>query len=147
MSELVSGGELFQRIEKFSHKLIQLYVAEIAIALGNVLSFFLFITKFVVSHFAYFRKEIFLGQTYLFIYQLFIYLFNLDFLHNAGVIYRDLKPENILLDDNLHIKLTDFGLSKWLKIGQRTRTICGTLQYMGRNYLNIVINPVSKRKK
>lgn len=57
---------------------------------------------------------------------------NLDFLHNAGVIYRDLKPENILLDDNLHIKLTDFGLSKWLKIGQRTKTICGTLQYMGR---------------
>lgn len=55
-----------------------------------------------------------------------------DFLHNAGVIYRDLKPENILLDDNLHIKLIDFGLSKWLKIGQRTNTICGTLQYMGR---------------
>lgn len=55
-----------------------------------------------------------------------------DFLHNAGVIYRDLKPENILLDADYHIKLTDFGLSKWLKIGSRTNTICGTLQYMGK---------------
>lgn len=54
-----------------------------------------------------------------------------DFLHNAGVIYRDLKPENILLDNHFHIKLIDFGLSKFLKIGKRTHTICGTLRYMG----------------
>lgn len=55
----------------------------------------------------------------------------LDFLHNAGVIYRDLKAENILLDNHLHIKLTDFGLSKFLKLGKRTQTLCGTVQYMG----------------
>lgn len=54
----------------------------------------------------------------------------LDFLHNAGVIYRDLKPENILLDSDGHTILIDFGLSKWLKYGQRTTTLCGTLQYM-----------------
>lgn len=30
-----------------------------------------------------------------------------------------------------HIQLTDFGLAKWLNRGERTRTICGTLQYMG----------------
>lgn len=35
VSELVEGGELFDRIHKFSHKLVQLYVAEIAVALGN----------------------------------------------------------------------------------------------------------------
>lgn len=35
VSELVDGGELFDRIGKFSHKLIQLYVAEIAVALGK----------------------------------------------------------------------------------------------------------------
>lgn len=54
-----------------------------------------------------------------------------DFLHNAGVIYRDLKPENILLDSDYHIQLVDFGLSKWLSLGARTTTLCGTLKYMG----------------
>lgn len=54
-----------------------------------------------------------------------------DFLHNAGIIYRDAKPENILLTETYHIKLTDFGLSKWLKLGTTTKTMCGTFQYMG----------------
>ena len=37
----------------------------------------------------------------------------LEYLHSEiGVIYRDLKPENILLDEDGHIRLTDFGLSK-----------------------------------
>ena len=55
----------------------------------------------------------------------------LDFLHNAGVIYRDLKLENILLDSDGHCQLIDFGLAKWLRYGDRTTTICGTLQYIG----------------
>ena len=32
-----------------------------------------------------------------------------------------------------HIQLTDFGLAKWLARGEKTRTVCGTLQYMGKN--------------
>ncbi|XP_067640585.1 serine/threonine-protein kinase S6KL-like isoform X2 [Eurosta solidaginis] len=54
----------------------------------------------------------------------------IDFLHNAGVIYRDVKPENILVTADFHLKLTDFGLSKWLRLGATTRTMCGTFQYM-----------------
>lgn len=36
----------------------------------------------------------------------------LECLHENNIIYRDLKPENILLDNEGHVKLTDFGLSK-----------------------------------
>lgn len=32
------------------------------------------------------------------------------FLHNSDVVHRDLKSYNILVDDNLNIKLCDFGL-------------------------------------
>uniref|UniRef100_A0A2M4CG22 Putative serine/threonine-protein kinase n=1 Tax=Anopheles darlingi TaxID=43151 RepID=A0A2M4CG22_ANODA len=60
----------------------------------------------------------------------------LDFLHNAGIIYRDLKSENLLLDDRFHLKLIDFGLSRWLSVGSYTRTFCGTVQYMGKLYIH-----------
>jgi len=37
----------------------------------------------------------------------------LEALHNFDIIHRDLKPENILVTADGHLKITDFGFSKW----------------------------------
>ena len=36
----------------------------------------------------------------------------MEYLHEHGITHRDLKPDNILLDQFLHPKICDFGLSK-----------------------------------
>ena len=40
----------------------------------------------------------------------------LDYIHEAGVIHRDIKPENILIDQDMNIKLIDFGFATSMNI-------------------------------
>lgn len=46
----------------------------------------------------------------------------IDYMHSRGVIHRDLKPENVLLDDQMHVKITDFGTAKILDMKKANGT-------------------------
>ena len=62
------------------------------------------------------------------------------YLHQQqNVIYRDLKPENILLTREGHVKLCDFGLSKFGKLGM---SFCGTPEYIAPEIINSKLNKV-----
>jgi len=64
----------------------------------------------------YFMKQILLGCQYL---------------HENQIIHRDLKLGNIFLNDDLEIKLGDFGLATMVEYdGEKKRTLCGTPNYI-----------------
>ncbi|CDW79087.1 camp-dependent protein kinase catalytic [Stylonychia lemnae] len=55
----------------------------------------------------------------------------LEYLHSQGIFYRDLKPENILLDQEGHVKLADFGISRInFQEKDRSTSFCGSPEYM-----------------
>eukprot|EP01063_Lacrimia_lanifica_P036539 TRINITY_DN7286_c0_g2_i1.p1 TRINITY_DN7286_c0_g2~~TRINITY_DN7286_c0_g2_i1.p1 ORF type:complete len:663 (+),score=227.64 TRINITY_DN7286_c0_g2_i1:77-1990(+) len=52
-----------------------------------------------------------------------------EYCHFYQVAHRDLKPENLLLDQNLNIKIADFGLSNLMQDGDFLKTSCGSPNY------------------
>jgi len=71
-------------------------------------------------------------QAYKWIYELTQAVY---FLHHCyyPIMHRDLKPSNILLNEDFHIKLTDFGLSRTIKKKHdkyKMSGCTGTLRYM-----------------
>ncbi|EGC37076.1 hypothetical protein DICPUDRAFT_150403 [Dictyostelium purpureum] len=58
----------------------------------------------------------------------------ISYLHSKGIAHRDLKPENILFEsfgeDYLKIKITDFGLARFIHEGELAKTLCGSPLYV-----------------
>lgn len=52
-----------------------------------------------------------------------------EYCHRHKIVHRDLKPENLLLDDHLHVKIADFGLSNIMTDGNFLKTSCGSPNY------------------
>ncbi|KAL1005254.1 hypothetical protein UPYG_G00056700 [Umbra pygmaea] len=54
-----------------------------------------------------------------------------NYLHNNRVIHRDLKLGNIFLNDDMDVKIGDFGLATRIEFdGERKKTLCGTPNYI-----------------
>lgn len=59
------------------------------------------------------------------------------YLHSNRIIHRDLKLGNIFLNDDLEVKIGDFGLAAQIEFdGERKRTLCGTPNYIAPEILN-----------
>ncbi|EAY01731.1 CAMK family protein kinase [Trichomonas vaginalis G3] len=53
----------------------------------------------------------------------------LKYVHSLGIAHRDLKPENLLLDANNNLKISDFGLSRYVDTNGLVNTPCGSPCY------------------
>lgn len=62
----------------------------------------------------------------------------LHFLHSKNIVHRDLKMENFMIDEDLHVKLGDFGLAKKIQQDEGPSSPVGTQRYMPpENYENM----------
>ena len=58
-------------------------------------------------------------------------LFAIEYCHNCGIVHRDVKMDNFLIDfgedDEIIVKLSDFGMACQYKLGIPLRQKCGSI--------------------
>uniref|UniRef100_A0A1I7TKM6 Serine/threonine-protein kinase PLK n=1 Tax=Caenorhabditis tropicalis TaxID=1561998 RepID=A0A1I7TKM6_9PELO len=58
------------------------------------------------------------------------------YLHDLKIIHRDMKLGNLFLNDDLVVKIGDFGLATTVDGDERKKTLCGTPNYIAPEVLN-----------
>jgi len=56
-------------------------------------------------------------------------IMGLEFLHKNNIVHRDIKPENLVFDENGYLRITDFGIARYLK-SENSQDTSGTPGYM-----------------
>ena len=57
-------------------------------------------------------------------------LSGLSYIHSKKIIHRDINPENLLLDNNMILKISDFGVSKKIEKSNNLLTMVGKQNYI-----------------
>ena len=97
------GGDLSEYIQREKRYILMLYI-------------YIYIYRFSES-----RARIYLAEV----------LLALEDLHKRDIIFRDLKPDNVVLDEEGHVLLTDFGLSKeGVSDNIGAGSFCGSVAYL-----------------
>ncbi|KAF5269272.1 hypothetical protein FQR65_LT02573 [Abscondita terminalis] len=64
------------------------------------------------------------------------------YLHHNKIIHRDLKLGNLFLNDDLHVKIGDFGLAARIEFdGETKKTLCGTPNYIAPRFKQKRLSP------
>ena len=77
-----------------------------------------------LDHLVYKLKDIKIKND--FVWNLFLQCISgLSYIHSKNIIHRDINPENLLLDNNMILKISDFGVSKKIEKDNNHLTFVG----------------------